>query len=541
MPNLLTSSTRDRAAVLSELLLEAASSSSVAAALELARLCDPIDLDEAIACVDRALGHVHTHEDAIGSLRNEILGEARAAAGKPLASESSSAATRMSEGAPASSASLALSHVTAERVASSVTRRSTSQGSGALFALRKLGRELTEDVAALGMLRVPLSNQGWGECLGFEERLLASLDALVALGRPTSSGPGLDVVDTVVEYAFDWPVPDPGRIFAASLVLACSQRYAPLAAEIALARWTDERTLRALADGIALGSHPGLDAFVRGRILDETRPVLMALWVDVARRRRAVPADVLDLLAHPDPVVASAAVRAAVLLDPKESAPRLLTLLAAPSIVSVAAASALAVLGAQAGVQHLRLFADAALSKRVLDAHEETALEALALLGEKRDEKLFVSALENDERMAAVVVWHGSSAFLAPLLATVEKASSAVMKSVVSQCLARMVAPPGGSEIDGSPIDDEGVKARARALLTSVAPRLRHGAPHGPRAVLAELSDPKTTSGLRPSLALELSLGLKRPLALDAQDWIARQRLGLAELAADRTLGDLVK
>jgi len=527
---------RERATIIAELLLETtAVRDRTVLAVEVARVVDAADLDAALASLDRALEHVDA-DDAIlpelRALRASVLESARvvslpaaavAAAPRALASRPMAALR-----GPTVHAGFAVSDRAVPLLAALSLGQSARAPRGDLGVahamLRPIARELLDDVGALGLLRAPLPNQAWGEAVGFEERLLAGVDALASLTETTTTGPGLDVLRVALEHALDWPVPEPARIFALALLLSLSRSYAALAALTSLARTADERTTAPLVAAVALGAHPDLDRFVRGRILDETRPAQLALWLEVARRRRVVPPDALDLLSHPDERVAVAAARASAFLPPELAAAELVGRLGAESVASVAAASSLSVFGAQAGPQHLRQLVNRAVAAEDPEVRTSevvaTAALTLAVCGDPRDANLFARLSESEPGFGPLLAWHGHPSFVALLLARARASASEVERRVHLSPLARMVVPSDRL----AEADEAEILARAGDLASSTATRLRAGEPYRLEHSLADLARPGSLSDARRTVWLEASIAARRPIPVDVDDWVFRQR-----------------
>ena len=85
---------------------------------------------------------------------------------------------------------------------------------GGTLAFRKRAvRECLDTVAVLRAYREPLPDEVWTVPLASERRMLAQVNAILALGQPA--------LRQVVDLAIDADLPDPGRVFAALLTLGC--------------------------------------------------------------------------------------------------------------------------------------------------------------------------------------------------------------------------------------------------------------------------------------------------------------------------------
>lgn len=78
---------------------------------------------------------------------------------------------------------------------------------------RRAAEECLDLVAVLRAYRVPQPDEHWRTPIDSERRLLAQINAIIGLGA--------EALDQVADLAIDPDLPDPGRVFAALLVLGC--------------------------------------------------------------------------------------------------------------------------------------------------------------------------------------------------------------------------------------------------------------------------------------------------------------------------------
>ncbi|MDH0868126.1 hypothetical protein [Mitsuaria sp. GD03876] len=108
-------------------------------------------------------------------------------------------------------------------------------GGGTAGFRRRAAEECLDLAAVLRAYRAPQPEEHWRTPQDAERRLLAQLNAIVGLGA--------DALDRIADLAIDPDLPDPGRVFAALLVLGC----------VAGDRWTD--AMRRVFT-TAVGRHP---------------------------------------------------------------------------------------------------------------------------------------------------------------------------------------------------------------------------------------------------------------------------------------------
>ncbi|HTJ84337.1 MAG TPA: hypothetical protein VL400_21610, partial [Polyangiaceae bacterium] len=248
---------------------------------------------------------------------------------------------------------------------------------------------------------------------------------------------------------------------------------------------------------------------------------------------RVVPRAALDLLAHPDPRVAMAAARAAVFLDPAVAAPELVGRLEDESLLSVEVATTLAVFGAQAGPQHLRqLLARLVRTEATPSELAVAAGSSLAIVGDGRDAPLLSEMVQGEPGLLALLAWHGHPSFVAPLLARMDAIDSGTRTSATS-ALARIVLPADRL----AHADEAEVRAAAARLAGSAAPRLRGGEAYRLEHSIDELARPDSVASARRTSWLEASIAARRPIPLDVDDWIGRQRRTLDGLLSKARSG----
>ncbi len=126
--------------------------------------------------------------------------------------------------------------------------------------------ECLDTVAVMRGYREPLPGETWLIPAASERRLLAQVNAIIALGRPA--------LDQVTDMALDSDVPDPGRVFAALLVIGCVEggHWLALARELFVAAsLRNPAEAAAAAEAMSLAPNPDLNAVLTA-LLDDERP-----------------------------------------------------------------------------------------------------------------------------------------------------------------------------------------------------------------------------------------------------------------------------
>ena len=173
-------------------------------------------------------------------------------------------------------------------------------------------RECFEEVAMIGVQRAPLLGDPWRVARVLEDRILAAIDAVAAIGSPA-----LDALEPLV---LDAPAKDPSRGFALTMILGCIDgRDALGAVERVLHHLgpSDPETARHVGGALKLIPHPSLPIVLRG-LLASTDPACRAIAIDVlAYRGLATGAELAAAAADASPLVAAAALPALALALPE--------------------------------------------------------------------------------------------------------------------------------------------------------------------------------------------------------------------------------
>jgi len=167
--------------------------------------------------------------------------------------------------------------------------------------LRQRARLCFEEVTMIGVQRAPLLGDPWRGSRILERRMLASIDALVAMGPP--------VLEMIEGFALDAPLKDPSRVFAVAMVLGCVMgRDALGLAERVFAAFEVDDPQHGVQLGAALKlvPNPYLPLTLRTFLADPD-PSRRALAIDVLAYRGMATPDELATAALDEPEVATAA------------------------------------------------------------------------------------------------------------------------------------------------------------------------------------------------------------------------------------------
>jgi hypothetical protein len=143
-------------------------------------------------------------------------------------------------------------------------------------------RECLDTISVLRSYREPLDGEGWLVPAASERRLLAQVNAIVALGR--------DALKQVIALSLDADVPDSGRVFAGLLVLGCTEgrEWLGPAREIFVSstlRNADESA--AAVEALSLCPNPEVPTLL-SPLLDDERPPVRAASIRVLGFRDAL-------------------------------------------------------------------------------------------------------------------------------------------------------------------------------------------------------------------------------------------------------------
>lgn len=431
---------------------------------------------------------------------------------------------------------------------------------------RRLARDCMEDVGLLGGLRSPPPEHTWTpELARFEQRLLDSLDALIALGLPgPGSPPGdpgpIDVLAELESWANEAFVADPTRAFARAFVLGCVDGDDRVRAAVLALRQSDPSTHRVQRIALALAPNRAIPAAMTRLCMGED-VAHIRLALDVLRARGEVPfAAAGVLLSHPDPLVAADAARALAVAPHREAVMAILEAqidVEADDVVAVAVAEGLAALGSSIGLHHVRrrLVHEREAPGTLSPVARRTAIRLVGVTGGDEDVELMIALLAQDPGGASGMGWLGHVALVEPLIAALAAERRRTWRSEAARELAAAL-----HRITGAPavrVGERESEEPAPAIPVLVEPvssalllepdvwaawwaehragfarsrRHRFGRLHTPLATLDELDASDVPMAAREVAALELFIASEGVSRLHPEDWVVRQQEATTEL-----------
>ena len=412
--------------------------------------------------------------------------------------------------------------------------------------LRRLARELMEEVGTLGGLCSPGPARAWSRgVVSFEERLLAAFDALVSLGQPIASIDGndlrFDVLGELLAYSNAIEVPDPARAFARTFVLSCVEGEDRVRAAVVALEQAHPATYPAHRDAFILGSSPSIGPAMLRLCEDASAPILrVALDVLTARRESTVSV-ISPLLEHPDAGVRVRAVRClGVAVDRNAAFSMLAQVIGEDTDTRVASAAMRALVrrGEPYGLESARQVLRSNRTDQG-ELHSDARLDILELVGitgNAADGPVLQAALAYRPREAEALGWHGSPGHVDPLLAALQNAISTPGKKLFCAGITRALERITGANIvdaSGDPWPDPNAwktywtENRARFTPTL---RYRFGRPYLPIASLVELSTDGTIMADRELCIVEMDAITAGGAELDVRRWTALLDAGLNRL-----------
>jgi hypothetical protein len=144
-------------------------------------------------------------------------------------------------------------------------------------------KECLDTLAVLRAYREPAENETWLIPAGSERRLLAQVNAIIALGP--------DALSQVIDMALDPDVPDPGRVFAALFAIGCVQHreWLERASNVfvsAVVRNAGEAA--AAIEALCLAPNPAISSLLVPFLADD-RPRVRSAAIRILGFRRELP------------------------------------------------------------------------------------------------------------------------------------------------------------------------------------------------------------------------------------------------------------
>ena len=407
--------------------------------------------------------------------------------------------------------------------------------------------ECLDDLASAQHMRAPKPNTVFRDARGAERRMLAQLDAILALGVELESR----LVDGLPD------LPDPDAFFSSAFVLGCiasarSRGVLEHALRVALDK--DDATLAAVVDALCLASQPEIATLARA-LLDDAEPRLRAAALTVLDfRGEARDADVLPRLHDEAPLVQIAAARA---LRQPAIDPQLCVAL--PELFdhadpAVAAAALHAASYKRLGRGHAR--AVALCERGEFDSGRAALM--LALGGDERDAARFGDWLAGSAHPALLRAtgYYGLTDTLPRLVQSLthevpdsRAAAAEALTRITGARLLQTVEVPLYSEEDKPYVDDPEAKISVERVSEDAAAwsqwwsehrkrftagmRYRAGEPLRALHPYRDLDSGPALHAQREIAQLELTiLAGSKAVFLEVRDWVMRQSLALGQWEA---------
>jgi hypothetical protein len=271
----------------------------------------------------------------------------------------------------------------------------------------------------IGIQRAPLLGDPWRGAKLLEDRMLAAIDAIAALGPPA--------LERLEPLVLDAPAKDPARGFALAMILGCFEGRDTLGAVERVLRHlgpVDPEVRAYVGSALKLIPHPSLPLVLRTLLADGDF-ACRALAIDVlSYRGLATVPELLAAAQDPSPLVAAAALPALGLHRPPELSPVLSVALAhAEPAVREAAWAAMAYSGHPLAAEVLASELQGPLAAR--------AAIPLAIVGDDRDAARLLERMRSSLAPALIhaVGWAGAPEAVPALIELLEHEDPAVQLS----------------------------------------------------------------------------------------------------------------
>ena len=390
-------------------------------------------------------------------------------------------------------------------------------------------RECLDTVAVLRVYREPLPGETWTLPLASERRMLAQVNAILALGR--------EALKQVVDLAIDADLPDPGRVFASLFVLGCvagpAWRQPMLGIFVAAVQRSPAEGAAAIE---ALSLVPNAD-LLEGltRLLADERPKVRAAAIRVVSFRTGLgQAEWSRAIDDPDGAVAMAAACAPVAGLDRDRCRRALEPLLHHRSEGLVGAALRAGLALRLEVAHRRA---SDISRN--DPRWAGALQYLSMFGLRSDEDAIRAVVAGPQWLVGVraAALSGRAALVPDLLALAPHgAATPAHRQEIGRALVTITGLPFGAAED--PAAGERLWAQNRDRFDP-RQRYRHGRPFLPSLLLQSLrlgagANADSRSHLRESrqhvyLELVAATGCRVP-RFSAYDFVADQLTSLQRI-----------
>ncbi len=443
---------------------------------------------------------------------------------------------------------------------------------GELAQLRRLARDCLEEIGAISTLRRLRDHERfrWDVMTRYEARMVACLDALVALAAPffSGSGPptpnrGFDVLREVMHYGSDGATIDPGRAFARTFVLCNVAGADTVRAAIVALMQSHRATYDAQIHAFALGDNPEIDLAAKRLTNDPVAGIANVGLQVLVRRGSADFASVASLCEHPSQEVSLNSCHALAAVPDREAAMALLASAYEEAInddVLLATVEAWLLQEtrnrepAKAATARLRTILDDELAEPGM-LHVDRRARAMLLLavaGAAHDAERLSESYFGEVGESLALGFHGHVHHVETLIDALSNTGELVtgpnMRAAAATALVRITGAPFqrrdryGEVPDPYDVftdrDDWATWWADNHARFDEGVRYRFGEPYSPLAAAAELERDGVPVRVRRACALELALALgQRPLDLDAlavrqREQIAAQRASIEAASA---------
>jgi hypothetical protein len=385
---------------------------------------------------------------------------------------------------------------------------------------RRAVHECLDTAAVLRAYREPLDGETWTTPAESEQRLLAQISAIVALGRPA--------LKQVADLALDHDLPDPGRVFAALLVFGCvhGAKWATTARDIFVqAVVRNPQEMAAAVEASCLGANDDI-AHSLAPFLRHEHPLLRASVVRVLAFRGALKQkDWHAAICDPDTQVVAAAAAAPLQSYARDHCePMLLGVLIRQKEQLTRSVLQAGVALASAAVH------DHAVQIARSDPSWANALQCVAMFGSMPDARLIAASLDGSQPLAALHAAGtlGAAALTPDLLALAECASVPEVQAAARHAAERITALGFGQARDSAECRRLWA-SRARGFDVGV--RYRAGRPFGTGVLRDQLNSGPHAREHRQQTYLELVAATEgRVPRFSAYDFVGAQRRALRRI-----------
>jgi hypothetical protein len=403
----------------------------------------------------------------------------------------------------------------------------TDGRSGELAHLARIARDAAEQIGVLGNLRQCEGLEAFGEWVAdFEGRLLADLDALMAMGW---GEPSISVAEELAAYCQDAFTDDDFRAFCRAFVLGCIRGEAASRTNMLALRQSSPATHAAQTVALALASSADLDEALAELSRESSAKLVRVAVEAMLARRRAVSWVIAPLVRHSDLEVVGNALRCLALTEDEAAAAQIVEemLGCEPDEELIVPLCEVGLIRSRkASLARLRnaldqeLAAPGSLARPTGDA----LWRLLGLAGEAQDVDRIRRALDRPAAIEAAG-WLGATDLVADLIGRLESDS---LRPFAVRALQRIT---GALDDEDGPLAATVWRAWYERERPASGAKLRFGRPRSAIEAIDELLRDGVLVRDREMAAYELALAGHRWMWV--HDWYARQRAVLTALRAE--------